>query len=81
MLAPLDAVGAMSRRKMAETLLLWLAGRLAPHDIAMELGISDRTARYRVARLREIFGTILDDPESVAFLILAIRTELGHGAE
>ncbi|MFD1248693.1 helix-turn-helix domain-containing protein [Nocardioides ginsengisoli] len=80
-LAPLDAVGALARPKMAETLLLWLAGRMTPHDIALEIGISDRTARYRVARLRTIFGPMLDDPESVAFLILALRSELGHGAE
>jgi hypothetical protein len=80
-LAPLAGVGALSRPKMAETLLLWIAGRMTPHEIAMELGISDRTARYRVARLRAIFGPMLDDPESIAFLILALRSELGHGAE
>ena len=79
-LAPLELVGSLGRTKMAETLLLWLAGRLGPHEVARELGVSERTARYRIARLRAVFGEILDDPKSVAFLILALRAELGHGA-
>jgi hypothetical protein len=72
-LAPLEAETAASRTRLEETLLAWLRhqGRRAP--IAAELGVHPQTVRYRVARLRELFGERLDDPDERFGLELALR--------
>ncbi|HUO74153.1 MAG TPA: helix-turn-helix domain-containing protein [Solirubrobacteraceae bacterium] len=72
-LAPLDQLAAGSRTRMAATLGAWLAeqGRLTP--VAERLGVHPQTARYRLARLRELFGPALDDPDERFWLELALR--------
>jgi hypothetical protein len=72
-LAPLAALPAGSRARLTETLRVWLAeqGRLGP--VAQRLGIHPQTARYRLARLRDLFGTALDDPDERFWLELALR--------
>jgi PucR-like helix-turn-helix protein/diguanylate cyclase with GGDEF domain len=73
-LAPLDALAAGSQDRMAETLEAWLAaqGRLQP--AAERLGVHPQTVRYRLRRLREAFGSSLDDPDRRFELDLALRT-------
>ena len=46
---------------LSETLRVWLAeqGRLTV--VARRLAIHPQTARYRLGRLRELFGAALDD--------------------
>jgi len=46
-------------------------GAISP--TAAALGVHPQTVRYRVARLRELFGTALDDPQSRFELQLALR--------
>jgi PucR C-terminal helix-turn-helix domain len=72
-LAPLAQLPAGSRARLTETLEAWLGeqGRLGP--VAKRLSIHPQTARYRVARLRELFGTALDEPEQRFWLELALR--------
>jgi hypothetical protein len=72
-LAPLDDVSAGSRARLTETLRVWLAeqGRLGP--VARRLGVHPQTARYRVSRLRELFGDALDDPDARFWLEVALR--------
>ncbi len=72
-LAPLAELPPGSRARMTETLRVWLAeqGRLKP--VAERLGVHPQTARYRVRRLRELFGGALDDPEQRFWLALALR--------
>jgi hypothetical protein len=72
-LAPLAAETAASRERLTETLRAWLAdqGRLTP--VAQQLGIHPQTARYRIGRLRDLFGTALDDPDERFWLELALR--------
>jgi hypothetical protein len=72
-LAPLDVLPAGSRERLTATLAVWLAeqGRLAP--MAQQLGVHPQTARYRVARLRDLFGAALDDPDGRFWLALALR--------
>jgi DNA-binding PucR family transcriptional regulator len=72
-LAPLAELPAGSRARLTETLRVWLAeqGRLKP--VAERLGVHPQTARYRVRRLRELFGGALDDPEQRFWLELALR--------
>ncbi len=74
-LAPLEALSPGSRSRLTETLRVWLAeqGRLG--QVAEQLGIHPQTARYRLGRLRELFGETLDDPDSRFWLELALRAQ------
>lgn len=72
-LAPLEALGPGARARMTATLRVWLAeqGRLGA--VAERLKIHPQTARYRLARLRELFGERLDDANERFWLELALR--------
>ncbi|HET8978833.1 MAG TPA: helix-turn-helix domain-containing protein [Solirubrobacteraceae bacterium] len=72
-LAPLAALSPGARRRLEETLRVWLAeqGRLG--SVAHRLGIHPQTARYRMGRLRELFGAALDEPEDRFWLEVALR--------
>jgi len=72
-LAPLAGLSGGSRARLTETLRAWLAeqGRLGP--VAQRLGVHPQTARYRLGRLRELFGTALDDPDERFWLEVALR--------
>jgi hypothetical protein len=74
-LEPLTGLSPGSRKRLTETLRVWLAeqGRLGP--VAERLGIHPQTARYRLGRLRELFGQRLDDPDERFWLELALRVD------
>ncbi len=74
-LAPLDELSPGSRERLRATLAAWLdeQGRLGP--TAQRLGVHPQTARYRLARLRELFGDGLDDPDRRFWLALALRAQ------
>ena len=72
-LAPLAAETANSQARLEATLLAWLrhAGTVA--DAAAELGVHPQTVRYRLGRLRELFGAALDEPDARFELELVLR--------
>jgi PucR-like helix-turn-helix protein len=72
-LAPLAGLTERARQRMAETALAHVRHRGNAVAMAAELGIHPQTARYRIARLRELFGDQLDDPDSRFELELALR--------
>ncbi|MBV9836627.1 MAG: helix-turn-helix domain-containing protein [Solirubrobacterales bacterium] len=74
-LAPLASLSPGSRGRLTETLGVWLAeqGRLGA--VARRLGVHPQTARYRLARLRELFGDTLEDPDGRFWLQVALRVE------
>ena len=72
-LAPLEALTPRSRQRMRETALAFLRHRGSPTAMAKELHIHPQTARYRTARLRELLGDQLDDPDARFELELALR--------
>lgn len=72
-LAPLEGLTPKARSRMARTTEAWLEHRGNAAEMARELDIHPQTARYRVARLRELFGESLDDPEARFELELALR--------
>jgi hypothetical protein len=72
-LAPLDGETAASRKRLSSTLAAWLGRMGAVSPTAADLGVHPQTVRYRVARLRELFGSALDDPERRFELQLALR--------
>jgi hypothetical protein len=75
-LAPLNGVrAAKARANLALTLRAWLANPGQRKQIAYVLGVHPQTVRYRMSRLREIFGATLDDPDSRFELELALRLE------
>jgi hypothetical protein len=58
-----------SRERLSRTLLAWLDYQGNVAEIAEALHVHPQTVRYRLGRLRERFGSALDDPE--------VRFELG----
>ncbi len=80
-LAPLAGLPTGARRRLRDTLTVWLAeqGRLG--NVAERLAIHPQTARYRLGRLRELFGGALDDPESRFWLEVALRAGGPEDAE
>lgn len=74
-LAPLYELSPGSRTRLRETLRIWLAeqGRLG--QVAQRLDIHPQTARYRLGRLRDLFGDSLDDPDGRFWLELSLRVE------
>ncbi|MDN5797748.1 MAG: helix-turn-helix domain-containing protein [Intrasporangium sp.] len=75
-LAPLGRVRPSTRERLAETLLAWLRHQGQRTPIAEELFVHPQTVGYRVAQLKELFGTALDDPEARFELELVLRA--GH---
>ena len=65
-----------SRERLARTLRSWLDHQGEVARVAAELGVHPQTVRYRVNRLRDLFGPALDDPESRFELAIALR---GYG--
>lgn len=72
-LEPLSAETPASRRRLAETLRSWLDHQGEISRIAAELGVHPQTVRYRLARLRELFGAALERPDDRFELALALR--------
>jgi hypothetical protein len=79
-LGALDGRTEASRERLAETLLAWLELQGSAPAVAQRLHVHPQTVRYRLARLREVLGDALDDPEARFELLLALRVErlTGH---
>jgi hypothetical protein len=73
LLAPLEGQTPASRARLEATLLQWLRHRGAQGAIALELGVHPQTVRYRMARLRDLMGDALEDPEQRFALEMALR--------
>jgi len=78
-LAPLAQLSPGSRRRLTETLRVWLAeqGRLGA--VAQRLAIHPQTARYRLGRLRDLLGDSLDEPDARFWLEVALRVADAEG--
>lgn len=73
-LAPLAGIsGTRTRANLTLTLQAWLRTPGQRKTIAHALGVHPQTVRYRMARLRELFGEALDDPSRRFELELALR--------
>jgi lambda repressor-like predicted transcriptional regulator len=72
-LAPLAAETELSQERLGSTLDAWLRHRGRTEAVAKALHVHPQTVRYRLARLRELFGTRLDDPDGRFELELALR--------
>ena len=72
-LAPLADETPASRERLCSTLLAWLRHQANTTQAAEELRVHPQTVRYRVARLRELFGDALDEPDVRYELETALR--------
>lgn len=70
-LAPLEAAVPSSRAMLR----CWLRNMGDRQAVAQELHIHRQTVRYRLARLRELYGDTLDDPDTRARMMLALAWE------
>ena len=73
-LAPLAGETPASRRRLEATLLAWLRAGGAVPAAAAELEVHAQTVRYRMGKLRELFGESLDDPDARFELEAALRS-------
>jgi len=76
-LAPLAGETPRSRRRLEETLLAWLRHEGNATAAGEELGVHGQTVRYRLGRLRELFGAALDEPDARFELEVALRARSG----
>jgi len=72
-LAPFESLTPLARERMRETALAFVRRRGNSVEMAAELHVHPQTARYRVARLRELLGEDLDDPDARFELEIALR--------
>jgi DNA-binding PucR family transcriptional regulator len=72
-LAPLAALPAGARERLAHTLLVWLRHQGSVPPVAAELHVHRQTVRYRLGQLRELFGPELEDPQARLEIELALR--------
>jgi hypothetical protein len=72
-LAPLESLTEKARLRMQETALAHVRHNGNAVAMAAELHIHPQTARYRIARLRELLGDDLDDPDARFELEIALR--------
>jgi hypothetical protein len=73
-LAPLAELPRVQRRRLEETLRAWLDRPGQVQAVAAELSVHPQTVRYRLRKLRDLFGPSLDDPEGRFELQLALRS-------
>lgn len=72
-LAPLAALTPTARARLEQTLLAYLRHRGNGPRMAADLHVHPQTVRYRLARLRELLGPALDDPEARFELEVVLR--------
>jgi len=80
-LTPLTDETPASRARLTATLRAWLDHQGEVGRVAAELHVHPQTVRYRLARLRELFGEALDDPAGRFELALALRAPVSAPAE
>jgi hypothetical protein len=72
-LAPLEDLTERAQERMRETALAYVRHHGNAVAMSTELHVHPQTARYRITRLRELFGDDLDDPDARFELEIALR--------
>ncbi|MEU4641532.1 helix-turn-helix domain-containing protein [Micromonospora sp. NPDC023814] len=80
-LAPLASLPSAAADRLAETLRSWLLHHGRRDDVAADLFVHPQTVRYRMGKLRELYGDRLTDPATVLDLTLALAFPPRDGAE
>ncbi|HEX8631712.1 MAG TPA: helix-turn-helix domain-containing protein [Catenuloplanes sp.] len=74
-LAPLAGERAATLTKLVETLRSWLLHHGRRDEVAADLFVHPQTVRYRMGRLRELYGERLRDPGWLLLLTVALATD------
>lgn len=72
-LAPLQTLSERSRQGLPQTLLTWLSHHQNYVQTAAALHLHAHTVRYRMDKVRQLYGATLDDPDARFELELALR--------
>lgn len=72
-LAPLERLRPDQRQRIAETMLAWLELSMNTVAVAQRMNVHPQTVRYRLQRIRQLFGDELSDPQRRFELMLALR--------
>lgn len=75
-LAPLSGLSEIQRERLLETLHSWLVHWGSRSEVSAELFVHPQTVSYRLRRLRELFGTILDDATARFELLLVLASRV-----
>ncbi|WP_405093869.1 helix-turn-helix domain-containing protein [Micromonospora sp. NBC_01392] len=78
-LAPLAALPPATAHRLAETLRSWLLHQGRRDDVAADLFVHPQTVRYRMGKLRELFGDRLHDPATILDLTIALAVPPAQG--
>jgi DNA-binding PucR family transcriptional regulator len=73
-LAPLSGERDSTHAKLVETLRSWVLHHGRRDEVAAELFVHPQTVRYRMARLRQLYGDRLRDPQWLTMLTVALTT-------
>ncbi|WFE66356.1 helix-turn-helix domain-containing protein [Micromonospora sp. WMMD714] len=71
-LAPLATLAPATAARLAETMRSWLLHQGRRDDVAADLFVHPQTVRYRMGRLRELYGDRLHEPGTVLDLTVAL---------
>jgi PucR C-terminal helix-turn-helix domain len=77
-LAPLESLTEKAQGRMCETAFAYVRHGGNAVAMAAALHVHPQTARYRIARLRELLGDQLDDPDARFELEIALRHRRRH---
>ncbi len=76
-LAPLADLRPAQRENLLVTLHSWLRHWGSRADVSAELFVHPQTVSYRLKRLRELYGTDLDDPSARFEILVVLASRLG----
>jgi len=79
-LEPLASLTPTARERMARTALAFLQQQGNAAAVARVMHVHPQTARYRIARLRDLLGAQLDDPDARFELEAGLRVSLRAAA-
>ncbi|MFS3127545.1 PucR family transcriptional regulator [Nocardioides sp. Bht2] len=71
-LEPLDSVRPTTKARLTETLRAWILHQGRRDEIATALFVHPQTIRYRVGKLREVYGERLTDPQFILEAAIAL---------
>lgn len=75
-LAPLAGLREVQRGRLLETLRSWLLHWGSRAEVAAELFVHPQTVSYRLRRLRELLGDVIDNPVARFELLLVLSARL-----
>lgn len=73
-LAPFATLRPATADRLAETLREWLLHLGRRDDVAAAMHVHPQTVRYRMGQVRQLFGPLLDDPQTIHALTIALTT-------